>query len=154
MITEHQVSEDNKTLLLQFRQYLTDQYEEEQLVDEYMADVSLYALDYSSECLHGNSVANINVFDVHCFLADYMIRHTASCSADDVSEMLDSLAVFADFLERARVISAVDLEEILALCENPSPYIARLAEYQRLLSAHDVIGLQRWQESVLDAFDN
>ncbi len=152
MITEHQVPEESKRILVRFRGYLEKRLAEEQFVDSCMADVSLYLLDYSAECLGGSSVDDINAFDVHCFLADYMIRRIQGCSPQSIRQMLDSLRVLAEFLEACGVIDFTDHDEIVDLCEDSDRYIMRLEEYCELVKAQDMAGLVKWRERVLDAF--
>lgn len=152
MIPESQVPEKNKRILVRFREHLEQEGEAEDVADVCLADVSLYVLDYASECLDGSSIGELNAFDVHCFLADYMIRRMPGCSPESIRRMLTSLCRFAEFLHSSGVIALVDMYEILALCEDPDRYIARLEEYLELLEAKDLLGLQQWSESVLDAF--
>jgi len=152
MITEHQVPEESKEIFVRFRGYLKKHLAEEQLIDSCMADVSLYVLDYSAECLGGSSVESINAFDVYCFLADYMIRRVSGCSPLTVRQMLDSLRLFVEFLEISGIVDCTDCDEILDLCEDLDTYIMRLEEYRELVKAQDTAGLMQWRERVLDAF--
>ena len=152
MISKHQVPEESKKTLVRFREYLEKHPVEEQFVDCCMADISLYVLDYSAECLGGSSIEDINAFDVHCFLADYMIRRVPNCSPQNICQMLDSIRVFIAFLQAVEVVDFTDRDEILDLCEDSSRYIMRLEEYCELVKARDMAGLMKWRESVLDAF--
>ena len=152
MIRENPVPEANKRILLDFCCYLAEQEEQEHLIDSQMNDVSLYVMDYTSECLNGSCLPDINAFDVYCFLADYVIRQVPDCTPDNVLRILGSLARFVIYLAHAGLIEHVDLYEILSLCKDPNPYLLRCEEYRHLVRANDAAGLQRWRASVLDYF--
>ncbi len=146
------VPEGNKRLLLEFRRYLEARYADEALVDACMADASLYALDYTAECLYGSDIAEINAFDVYCFLADYMICHQADCCEETIARGLESLSGLVAFLEDRDIIDVEDMYEILRLCQDPKPYLSRWREYRKLAAARDIEGLQRWRDSALENF--
>ena len=152
MITDGQVPEKNKRLLIEFRNYLHELETDEPFIDIQMNDVSLYLLDYTSECLNGSCVPSMNAFDVYCFLADYVIRKVSNCCADTILSILGSLSAFVEFLAQSAIIDSVDLYEILALCDDPGPYLLRCAEYRQLVRENDSLGLQIWRESILDSF--
>ena len=146
------VPEGNKLALLEFRRYLEARHTDDALIDAHMADVSLYVLDYTAECLYGSDIAEMNAFDVYCFLADYAICHQPDCCEETIARVLESLSGFASFLEDQGIIDVEDMYEILRLCQDPKPYLGRWHEYRRLLAARDSAGLKRWRDSVLDSF--
>lgn len=146
------VPESNKRLLLQYRRYLEARHTDVALIDARMADASLYALDYTAECLYGSDIAEMNAFDVYCFLADYAICHQPHGSDETIARVLESIAAFAAFLEDEAAIDMEDMYEVARLCQDPKPYLDRWQEYRRLLAAKDSAGLKRWRESVLDSF--
>lgn len=152
MITDGQVPEKNKRLLVAFRSHLEELGQDEPLIDIQMSDVSLYVLDYTSECLNGSCVPSMNAFDVYCFLADYVIRKVHNCSTEVILSILGSLSAFVEYLAQISIIDDVDLYEILALCDDPGPYVLRCEEYRQLVRENDSLGLQRWRESILDSF--
>jgi hypothetical protein len=117
-----------------------------------MSDVSLYAIDYTGECLPGLGVCDINAFDVHCFLADYVIRQMNGCPASRLVAVLDSMSSFCGFLAEQGAIDFMDLYEILAVCSNPEPIVARWKAYRELLQERDIHGLEQWRNQVLDCF--
>lgn len=153
MIAGYWAPEENNRSLLAFRKRLEREVEGDSL-DQRVADVCLYALEFASERLNGSKVSETSAFDVHCFLADYVISHVPDCSPEAIKRIADSLCAFMEFLTELGRISLIDLEEIFALCDDPEPYIARLQEYKKLLAAQDLIGLQRWRAQVLDPFES
>lgn len=146
------VTKENERLIEEFKRFLERKGVEKSLVERHVENASQYALFYTTYGFEPKSAKEIDGFEIHCFLGEFIIRKVVNCTPAYMNEVAESLREFCYFLKETGIIDEYDLEEALERCEKTDIYVRRLEEYNRLISSGQFNKVDSWRMRVYEEF--
>jgi hypothetical protein len=146
------VTKENERLIEEFKRYLERKGTERYVVERHVENASQYALYYTTYGFEPKSAKEIDGFEIHCFLGEFLIRKVVSCTPAYINEVAKSVREFCHFLKDTGIIDEYDLEEALERSDVTDKYIRRLEEYNQLISSGQFNKVDSWRMRVYEEF--